>query len=337
MILELIVKEEAKTNYEYGCEPYKRDIKTLLNTGIVVIDKPSGPTSHEVAAWVRNMLHLEKAGHGGTLDPKVTGALPIALGNATKCVPIWHLPPKEYVCLMQLHEDAKLEDVQKIFNEFTGRIHQRPPLKAAVKRSLRIRKIYEIEILENEGRKVLFRTRCQSGTYLRKLVDDVGEALGTSAHMQELRRTISGPFTENEAIYLQDLLDAYIFWKDDGNEEELRKLVKPLEYGLQYLKKIIVKDSAVDAVCHGASLYASGVSKIEKGIGTDELVLIETLKGEAVAVGKPLMNTKDMLKAEEGDVVEIERVIMEPGIYPRMWKRRNKGNKKPDVKKDVKK
>jgi len=325
--LELIVKEESKTDYNYGSDPYKRDIKTLLNTGLVVIDKPSGPTSHEVAAWVRNMLNLVKAGHGGTLDPKVTGALPVALGNTTKCVPIWHIPPKEYVCLMHLHDDAKLEDIENIFKEFTGRIHQRPPLKAAVKRSLRIRKIYEIEILEIDGRDILFRTKCQSGTYLRKLVDDMGEALGTSAHMQELRRTISGPFYENEAVYLQDLLDAYIFWKEDGNEEELRKLVKPLEYGLQHLKKIIVKDSAVDAVCHGATLYSSGVSKIEKGIGTDEVVLIETLKGEAVAVGKPLMNTKDMLKTEEGEVVEITRVIMEPGIYPRIWKKRNKNDK----------
>jgi H/ACA ribonucleoprotein complex subunit 4 len=332
VFLELITKEESITNYEYGCDPYNRPIGELLKNGIVVIDKPSGPTSHEVSAWVRDILKLKLAGHGGTLDPKVTGVLPIALENTSKCISVWHMIPKEYVCLMHIHRDAEEEEILKIFKKFTGRIFQRPPLKAAVKRSLRIRKIYELELLEKDGRDILFRVRCQSGTYIRTLAEDMGEALGTSAHMQELRRIVSGPFTEQDMVYLQDLTDAYIFWKESGDETELRKIIKPMEYGLQHINKIIVKDSAVDAICHGANVYLNGVSKLSKGIGADETVLIETLKGEAIGVGKALLNTKNVLKEsnnekEKGEkykepIVDIERIFMSPNTYPKMWKKK---------------
>jgi len=324
--LDLITLEKAETNYNYGYEPYKRPIEELLKNGIVVIDKPSGPTSHEVALWVKKILNLKVAGHGGTLDPKVTGVLPVALENTTKCIRLWHTLPKEYICLMHLHRDAKEEDIYRVFKEFTGRIIQRPPLKSAVKRVPRIRKIYDMEILEIDGRDILFKVRCQAGTYIRTLAKNIGEALGTSAHMQELRRISSGPFTEDEAVYLQDLKDAYVFWQEDGDEEELRRIVKPLEYGLQHLKKVVVKDSAVDAICHGADVYLGGISKISKGIGAGEVVVVETLKGEAVAIGKSLLSTKDILKIKKegvrytNPIVDTERVLMKRGTYPRMWK-----------------
>ena len=324
--LDLITLEEAETNYSYGCDPYKRPIEELLKKGLVVIDKPSGPTSHEVSLWVKKILNLNLAGHGGTLDPKVTGVLPVALENTTKCIQLWHTLPKEYVCLMHLHRDAREEDIYRVFKEFTGKIIQRPPLKSAVKRNPRVRKIYNMEILEIDGRDILFKVKCQSGTYIRTLVRNIGEALGTSAHMQELRRIKSGPFSEEEAVYLQDLKDAYVFWQEDGDEEELRRIVKPMEYGLQHLKKIVVKDSAVDAICHGADVYLSGISKISKGIGPGETVVIETLKGEAVAIGKSLLSSKDIVKIKEegkkysNPVVDTQRVLMDRGIYPKMWK-----------------
>ncbi|MBP2172348.1 RNA-guided pseudouridylation complex pseudouridine synthase subunit Cbf5 [Methanococcus voltae] len=324
---EMLIKEESKTNYEFGTNPYNRDIKSLLETGIVIINKPSGPTSHEVSAWVRDILRVSKAGHGGTLDPKVTGALPIALGNSTKCVPYWHIPPKEYVCIMRLHRDMKEskigeKEILELFDNFIGKMYQRPPLKASVARKLRVRKIYELKLIEinEEINSVLFWVRCQSGTYLRKLVDDFGEALGVSAHMQELRRVKSGPFFEEEAIYLQDLVDEYIYWKGTGDEQYIREIIKPVEYGLQHMPKVVIKDSAVNAICHGADLYANGITKIEKGIGPEELVLLETLKGEAVAIGKTLANTKKILKSDEEMVIDIERVIMDKNIYPKMWK-----------------
>ncbi|ENN96729.1 H/ACA RNA-protein complex component Cbf5p [Methanocaldococcus villosus KIN24-T80] len=222
---------------------------------------------------------------------------------------------------MHLHRDASEEDILRVFKEFTGKIYQRPPLKSAVKKRLRVRRIYEIELLDKEGRDVLFRVKCQSGTYIRKLCEDIGEALGTSAHMQELRRIKSGVFDENDAVYLQDLLDAYVFWKEDGDEEELRRIIKPLEYGLRHLKKVVVKDSAVSAICHGADVYVRGISKLSKDINKGDIVVVETLKGEAIGFGKALMSSKEMLTAEKGKAVDIERVFMERNVYPKMWKR----------------
>ncbi len=333
--MELITLDNCETNYEYGCNPYNRPIGELMRNGIVVIDKPSGPTSHEVSSWVRDILNLKLAGHGGTLDPKVTGVLPIALENTSKSISVWHMIPKEYICVMHLHRDCDEEKILNMFKKFTTRIFQRPPLKAAVKRTLRIRKIYKLELLEKESKDILFNVRCQSGTYIRTLAEDIGEALGTSAHMQELRRTVSGPFTEKDKIYLQDLKDEYIFWKESGDETELRKIIKPMEYGLQHLNKVIVKDSAVDAICHGANVYLNGIAKLSKGIGGDETVLIETLKGEAIGIGTMLLNTKNVIaKKEENDkiknkndkykepIVNIERIYMSPNTYPKMWKKK---------------
>ncbi len=330
--MELITLEDCTTNEEYGCNPYKRPIKDLINNGIVVIDKPKGPTSHEVSNWVKRILNINVAGHCGTLDPKVTGVLPIGLNNATKCIPYWHLLPKEYVGVMHLHRDTDENSIKKIFKEFTGKIYQRPPLKSSVKRSLRIRKIHNLDLIEKDEKNVLFDVKCQSGTYIRTLCEDIGEALGTSAHMQELRRTKSGPFDEKDMCYLQDLQDAYIFWKEDGDEEELRKIIKPLEYGLKHLKKVVVKDSAVDAICHGSNVYLGGICKISKGIGPSENVVIETLKGECIGIGKALMNTKSIItEKEKGElkspVIDIERVIMKPNTYPPMWKKKNRKKK----------
>ena len=320
--MNLVVREEAETDERYGSYPDKRKIEDLIKYGVVVIDKPRGPTSHEVSTWVRKILNINKTGHGGTLDPKVTGVLPIALERATRSVDLWHIPPKEYVCLMHLHRDTDEENIKRVFKEFTGKIYQKPPLKSAVKKRVRIRKIHDLELLEKEGKDVLFRVKCQSGTYIRKLCEDIGEALGTSAHMHELRRTKSGNFDERDLVYLQDLLDAYIFWKEDNDEKELRRIIKPMEKGLEHLKKIVVKDSAVDAICHGANVYVKGISKLSKDINKGDLVLVETLKGEAIGVGKALMSTKEILEKDKGEAVDMDRVFMERGTYPRMWKKR---------------
>lgn len=318
----MLIREEAETNPNYGYYPDKRPIDKHIKYGVVVIDKPKGPTSHEVTTWVRKILNVSKTGHGGTLDPNVTGVLPIAIENATKTIQTWHIPPKEYVCVMHLHRDTSEDNILNIFKEFTGKIYQRPPLKSAVKKRLRVRKIHNLDLLEKEGKDVLFKVKCQSGTYIRKLCEDLGEALGTSAHMQELRRTKSGCFSEKDAVYLQDLLDAYIFWKEDNDEEELRKVIKPLEEGLKHLKKVVVKDSAVNAICYGADVFVRGISKLSEDINKNDLVVVETLKGEAIALGKALMSSKEMLESDKGVAVDVERVIMERDLYPKMWKKK---------------
>ncbi len=314
------VKEECETNEKYGCNPFKRPIQDYVRKGFVCIDKPMGPSSHEVVVWVRKILEVNKTGHTGTLDPRVTGVLPIMIEHATKLVQILQGSEKEYVCLMRLHGDVKREEVERVMKMFEGKIYQRPPLKSAVKKRLRVREVKKIEILEVEGRDVLFKVTTEAGTYIRKLCTDIGEVLGCGAHMQELRRTRTGIFTEEMSYTLQDLLDAYVFWKEEGEEKYLRQIVKPMELAVTDIPKVVIKDTAVDAICHGADLTARGVCYIEKNVKKGKRVAIFTLKGELVALGNAKMNAEEILRANRGVVVEVTRVIMERGVYPRAWK-----------------
>ncbi len=315
-----LVKSEAETNPSYGKEPKRRNIEEFIENGFVIIDKPSGPTSHQVAGWIKEILHVKKAGHGGTLDPKVTGVLVVAIENATKAIGLMHSIDKEYVGVMRLHCDADAREVKKAMKKFVGRIWQMPPKEAAVKKQLRQKTIHYLNMIEMDGRDVLFKVGCEGGTYIRVLCEDIGKELGCGAHMHELRRTKSGLFREEDAIILQDLLDAYIFWKEDGEEKFLRKFIHPVEEMLSHLPAIIVKDSAVDAICHGANVAIPGIAMVDTGIRKGNVVAIKTLKGEAVAIGEALMKTREIMEQDTGIAVDIKRVIMKPGTYPKMWK-----------------
>lgn len=315
----LIRKSGAWTNPSYGCYPEKRPILEYIEKGVINIDKPRGPTSHEVAAWVKNILGVNTAGHAGSLDPKVTGLLPILLGKATRAVPALRLSGKEYVCLLKLHKKMSPKLVRKVCEEFTGPIYQMPPIKSAVKRVLRIRTIYYLEVLEIDGSSVLFRVGCEAGTYIRKLCHDIGLALGCGGHMQELRRTKVGPFTERTLVTLQDLEDACVFWKEDGDESEIRKVIMPMESAVSHLPRIVLRDSAVDAICSGASLAVVGITSVDSNLIKGDLAALFTLKGELVALSKAEMSTEEILKASSGLAASPVRVMMEAGTYPRGW------------------
>ncbi|MFP3304812.1 MAG: RNA-guided pseudouridylation complex pseudouridine synthase subunit Cbf5, partial [Vulcanisaeta sp.] len=250
---EVLVKiPNEETNKEWGLPPENRSMDLYLRYGFIVIDKPRGPTSHEVAAWVKRILNLDRAGHSGTLDPGVSGVLPVALGESTKAMPAINTLDKEYIMVMKLHGDVDDDKLRAILKEFTGAIYQRPPLRSAVKRQVRVKHVYELELLERDGRYVLIRMNVESGTYARKLAYDIGEVLGVGANMRELRRVRVGCFTEKEAVKLQDLKDAYTLYKEYGVEDLLRTYVKPVEYMVRHLPKVWIRDSAVDAICHGA-------------------------------------------------------------------------------------
>jgi H/ACA ribonucleoprotein complex subunit 4 len=253
-------------------------------------------------------------------DPKVTGILPIALEEATKVLKAFLLSGKEYVCLMILHGDSSEDEVRRLFEEFTGPIFQKPPLRASVKRAVRVREIYACELLEMADRKVLFRIACQSGTYIRKFCSDLGQVLGFGAHMAELRRIRSGPFVEDKNLYtLHDLLRAKREYERCGDESPLREVVRPLEEALEYMPKVYIRDSAVDAICHGANLAIPGITKLDKHIERGDTVAIMTLKGEAVALGEALMTTEEIMELEKGIAVKTDRVVMRRGLYP-PWK-----------------
>lgn len=318
---DLLIKAEGETDPNYGTFPDERPIEDHIKRGIINLDKPSGPTSHEIDSWVKRILGVEKTGHGGTLDPKVTGVLPIGIDYATRAIQMLLGADKEYVCLMHLHEKISEAKIRNILKEFQGKIFQTPPLKSAVKREMRVRNIYYVDILEIDGQDVLFKIGCEGGTYIRKYCHDVGEALGIGAHMAELRRTKSGPFKEDETLTtLQDLTDAYHIWKEEGDESLIRSCVLPMELAVKHLPKIIIRDSAVDAVCHGADLAAGGIVRLDDNIKKDNTVAIMTLKGELVAAGESLKTSNEMYKANKGIVIDVKKVFMEPETYPKMWK-----------------
>ena len=313
------IKAIEETDPEYGCPPDRRPLRDHIRFGIINLDKPPGPTSHEVVTWVKRMMGLEKAGHGGTLDPKVTGVLPIALEDATKVVQALLSAGKEYVCVMRTHDEVEEHRVVETLKLFEGRIYQRPPVRSSVKRRLRTRTIYRIEYLEGDGRNWLFKVACESGTYIRKLCYDVGELLGCGAHMHELRRIRSGPFTEHDIVTLYDLADALTLLREEGDEEGLRKLIHPMEDALKLLPKIWVRDSAVEALCSGAYLAVPGILQLESGIRKGSMVAVMTMKGEAVALMRAEMSTEEIIEAERGIAATPMRVLMPRGVYPRMW------------------
>ena len=318
---EYTILSDEVTNLDYGFFPQKRPINIYLNYGFIPLDKPRGPSSHEVVAWIRRMLQIEKAGHSGTLDPPVSGVLPIALGQATKALGLFLLGPKEYITVIRLHNDVQEQKILDVFKEFTGTIYQRPPQRSSVKRVTRTKRIYQINLIEKLGRLLVAKVTCEAGTYIRKLVYDIGEVLGVGATMVELRRTKVFNIDEEQGLVrLHDLSAAIYKWKNESNEELVRKLVQPIENVLTPFKKVFIKDSAVDAVCHGAQLAIPGIVKLSSNIVKGDLVVILTLKGELVALGKALLSANEIEELAKGFAIKIERVIMDKGTYPKMWK-----------------
>jgi H/ACA ribonucleoprotein complex subunit 4 len=256
------------------------------------------------------------------LDPKVTGVLPITLEEATKMVQALLHSGKEYVCVLKLHGDVDEPTIKHVLSIFEDEIYQRPPLRSSVKRQLRTRRIYYIDYIERDGRNVLFKVGCEGGTYIRKLCFDIGEILGVGGHMQELRRTRAGPFLETSAksVTLHDV--AYWFGEFERTRDEsyLCKFIEPMEIALMGLPKMIVRDSAVDALCHGANLTAPGVLQVDSGIAKGNVIAIFTLKGEAIALGRAQVSTQEVLDLRHGTVATLARVLMPRNIYPRVWK-----------------
>ena len=311
-----LIRSEEETNSEYGKLPNERTLEELINSAVIILDKHSGPTSHQCTAWVKNIFNVNKAGHAGTLDPAVTGVLPIELGNSTKAAMVLSGMDKEYVGVMHLHKDLDEDLLRKVVKEkFLGKIRQTPPVKSAVARRERERTVYYFDIVEIDGKDALFKVGCEAGTYIRKLVHDLGQALKVGAHMSELRRTKVGNFTEEEAHSLLKIRDIYQFWKENRDEKGLRQILIPVEDAISNVKRILVKDSAVGNICNGAPVYPNGICKIQEGIVRGETIAVNTLKGELVAFGISKLTSEEMLKRSKGAAVRTDKVFMEKGTY----------------------
>ena len=319
----LNVRTSHYTPIPAGCSPLKRDLASYLSYGVINLDKPANPSSHEVVAWIKRILRVEKTGHSGTLDPKVTGCLIVCIDRATRLVKSQQSAGKEYVAVVRLHGAIESEAVlARGIEKLTGALFQRPPLISAVKRQLRIRTIYKSKLFEFDTDRNLgvFWVSCEAGTYIRTLCVHLGLVTGVGGHMQELRRVRSGAMDENKhLVTMHDVLDAQ--WQFDKTKDEtyLRRVVKPLEILLTGFKRVVVKDSAVNAICYGAKLMIPGLLRFADDIGVNEEIVIMTTKGEAVAVGIALMTTSVMATVDHGAVAKIKRVIMERDVYPRRW------------------
>ncbi len=316
----MVTVDDEQSDPQHGWSPAARPVAAMLDYGLVPLDKPRGPTSHEVVAWTKKLLGVDKAGHSGTLDPPVSGLLPIGLGQSTRALSLLLLFPKEYRGVMRVHSSVPRKQLDTVVAEFTGEIFQRPPQRSSVSRQTRSRSIYELELAEASGNLYLFRVLCQSGTYIRKLVYDIGEVLGVGATMVELRRTKVGPLTEENGLVTLHQLNDAMFRLKSGDEAPLRRLVLPIEESLGGIGRIVIRDSAVDAVCHGARLGIPGVLAVSEGVKKDDTVAILSPKQELVAIGKALLTTDEVQSMRRGLASTTERVVMRAGTYPKLWK-----------------
>jgi tRNA pseudouridine55 synthase len=301
--------------------PEQRSVPALLSFGVCNLDKPPGPSSHQVADWLKGLLNdaldeqgagaIDRVAHTGTLDPKVTGSLPMLFGDATRLAQVFARSDKGYIAVLEL-QGPPPSDFAATLAEFETEIYQKPPRKSAVKRQLRTRRIHDIKLLELDGRQALLRIRCEAGTYVRKLCHDLGLALGTGAHMGDLRRSGTGQFDDTDLVTMEDLADALAFWVEDGDENPIRELVAPAEEALKSLPRLIVAPSAAREVAEGAPVYAPGVIDTEPApldgttVTDSHLVAGFTPDGSAVCLGR-LVGDPD---AESGAVLELERVLL---------------------------
>src|SRR3989338_4962653 len=143
----------------------QKSFQELINFSILNIDKPSGPTSFTISDYIRKSLKLSKTSHAGTLDPQVSGVLPILLGRACRLSDYFMHHDKEYIGIMRLHKDVEEKKLREVIKEFIGKIKQIPPIRSSVKRQERIREVKSLDILEINGKDVLFKTKVEAGTY----------------------------------------------------------------------------------------------------------------------------------------------------------------------------
>merc|ERR1711874_957564 len=338
LLLKNFDKLNVRTNHytplPFGASPLKRDLVNYVKSGFINVDKPSNPSSHEVVAWIKRILRVDKTGHSGTLDPKVTGCLIVCIDRATRLVKSQQSAGKEYVCIYRLHESVEKKRVAQELERLKGALFQRPPLISAVKRQLRVRTCYESKLIEHDQDRNLgiFWVSVEAGSYIRTMCVHMGLLLGVGGQMQELRRVRSGIQSEQEGMMtMHDILDAQWLYDNHKDETYLRRVIRPLEALLTNHKRIIMKDSAVNAVCYGAKIMLPGVLRYDDGIEMGQEIVVCTTKGEAICIALAQMTTATMASCDHGIVAKIKRVIMERDTYPRKWGLGPKATVKKDM------
>ncbi|MFL2493798.1 MAG: RNA-guided pseudouridylation complex pseudouridine synthase subunit Cbf5 [Candidatus Thalassarchaeum sp.] len=318
---ELWQLSEPATNADFGCRPYERTLDQLLKSGVILVEKPRGPTSHQLTAWARNLLGISKIGHGGTLDPFATGLLTLLLGKATRLTDIVLRGDKTYVGVLRFGRPVDESELQELLTRLEGVIYNVPPLESAVKIQVRTRTIRSIRVVEVDpaSRIAAFEASCSAGTYVRTLAKDIGLLLGTSCELTELHRSQTGSFSQSMACTMQQLADAAFLYHEHGDGRALSRLISPVESLLGGLPSITIKDGAAAALSHGAPLARPGVISAQKGVLEGTMVHLKTVKDEAVSVAVMKVDSDSLSEMKSGEVAVAKSVLMEPGTYPQSW------------------
>ena len=315
----IILDDAAVTDDAIGAYPDQKTIEQRLESGFFLLDKGAGPTSHQVAAWVRDMLGLPRLGHGGTLDPFATGVLPLMSGKAMRLTKQILEHDKTYIAVFQFKNEIEQDALNAVMEQLTGRIYNVPPEISAVRVQVRTRKVHDFTLLDQSAKRIVARIRCEAGTYIRTMARDMGLFLDQPVELKELRREDSGRFTLDDCVQLHDIADAIWLWKECNEGEALLRMLHPTEKLLAGLPRIVVKDSAVAALAHGAPLLRPGIVSIPSNLSSGQNVLVTSLKGEAVCFVKVNCDSESITNMEKGEIARPSAVLMSEDVYPRRW------------------
>ena len=315
----IILDDAAVTDDAIGAYPDQKTIEQRLESGFFLLDKGAGPTSHQVAAWVRDMLELPRLGHGGTLDPFATGVLPLMSGKAMRLTKQILEHDKTYIAVFQFKNEIEQDTLDVVMEQLTGRIYNVPPEISAVRVQVRTRKVHDFTLLDQSAKRIVARIRCEAGTYIRTMARDMGLFLDQPVELKELRREDSGRFTLDDCVQLHDIADAIWLWKECNEGEALLRMLHPTEKLLAGLPRIVVKDSAVAALAHGAPLLRPGIVSIPSNLSSGQNILVTSLKGEAVCFVKVNCDSESITNMEKGEIARPSAVLMSDDVYPRRW------------------
>ena len=307
--------------------------------GVLVIDKPCGPTSHDVVAKIRRGLGIEKVGHTGTLDPMATGVLPLVLGRGTKLAQYLTGGDKSYRATLQLGVTTQTLDAQgevvltrpttgitpeaieAALVPLRGTIHQVPPMYSAKKiegkklyelarkgvevvREAKVVTVHALTLVSVAGDEVVFDVTCSAGTYVRVLAQDIGELLGCGAHLTALRRTAAGPFGLDQAIELKSALD---------DPQMARSHVLPLSHALMGLGRISVGRDIGRQIVRGHQLSVADLRGLDTpAFGLDEPLALALDDGDLIAVARAEVASDELPCARrDRRALRTERVLVQ--------------------------
>jgi len=315
----IVIEEYKPKDSSHGIFPDEMTVEQRLASGFMLLDKPAGPTSHQIASWVRDLLGLERLGHGGTLDPFATGVLPLMAGKSMKLTKGILKSNKTYISVLKFSEEPDKEKLTEVITTLTGRIYNVPPEISAVKVQVRTRKIFNFELIELSGKEAIVKIHCEAGTYVRTIARDMGLLLGYKVELKELRRENSGKFTLENCVTLQQIADAIWLWKECENSEALLKIIHPTEKLLLDMQYIVVKDSAASALCHGAPLLRPGLISINSKISNGQEIAVFTSKNEIVGIVKMTKSSQEIVEMDSGEIAKPVMILMEQERYPPQW------------------